>query len=321
MRLSYLDSTKFLMIFLMVYCHCLSGYKPEEMLMWGGHKAVLYDWVYLFHMPTFILISGYCFNRHKDWKYNINSSVENFMIYVLFQAIWVCLRREFSLEQILTPRSTLWFLMAIPFWKVLSTVTRDIELKYVLIISVVFSSISSLIANPEIIQNILTCWVYFVVGMILREYKLFDMLRDRNFFIPIAILVMVTTFLSYYYWGLNTHRYIIGRGSLMNYENGMWVGFLVKIGFQMLSLLACLSVVVLTVDIPLFSKNGKYTLSVYVFHLFILHILMATGRYLGITISYSIIVFYAVIAIWVSILVGKTKIGKFFLKPVTINKR
>lgn len=271
-------------------------------------------------MPTFIMISGYCFNRHKDWKYNINSSIENFMVYALFQLIWVCLRREFSLEQILTPRSTLWFLMAIPFWKVLSTVTRDIELKYVLIISVVFSSISSLIANPEIIQNILTCWVYFVVGMILREYKLFDMLRDRNFFIPIATLVMVTTFLSYYYWGLNTHRYIIGRGSLTYYENGIWVGFLVKIGVQLLSILVCLSVIVLTVDIPMFSKNGKYTLSVYVFHLFFLHILMVGGRFLCFTISYSLIAVYTLIAITCSIIVGKTSVGRFFLKPMKLNK-
>ena len=304
----------------MVYCHCLSGYTADDMLIGGEYKSILYNWIYLFHMPVFILISGFCFNRDKEWRYNINSSIENFALYVLFQIIWVCLRREFSLEQILTPRSTLWFLMALPFWKILSTLTRNLNLKYVLFFSVVFSCLSSLFAKPEIIQNIFTCWVYFVIGMILREYDLLELLRSKKCLIPIAIIFMVSTLLSYYCWGLNTHRFIIGRGSLIDYENGVWVGFLVKIGFQALSLLACLSVIVLTIDIPFFSNNGKYTLSVYVFHLFFLHLMMTSGRYLGITISYSIIAIYAVIAISGSILIGKTKIGRFFLKPVTINK-
>lgn len=136
----------------------------------------------------------------------------------------------------------------------------------------------------------------------------------------VAIPLMLVTFLSYYYWGIDSHRYIIGRGTLMNHESGVWIGFLIKIGFQALSLLTCLCVIVLTIDIPLFSKNGKHTLSVYVFHLFFLHLMMAFGRYFGNTISYSIIVLYVVVTIAGSILVGKTKIGRFLMKPIVINK-
>ncbi len=61
-RDSYFDNAKFLLIFLVVFGHIIRSYIHDNDAL-----LHIYKFIYTFHMPAFILISGYFakgFNRH-----------------------------------------------------------------------------------------------------------------------------------------------------------------------------------------------------------------------------------------------------------------
>lgn len=170
-RLQYLDTIKFLMIMLMVFCHCLSTY--PSLYNPNVIGKIVYDFVYLFHMPMFVLLCGYFFKRNKDKLINYASCVDGLLLYILFQLLWVVLRRDFSIESILNPRPTLWFLLCLPLWKFFATMTRKIPMNLLLVMAILFSEISAIISYPDVIHKFFTCLVYFTVGMFCYEKNFF----------------------------------------------------------------------------------------------------------------------------------------------------
>lgn len=53
-REAYFDNAKLLFIFLVVFGHLIQPLKSQIELV-----NVLYQWIYLFHMPVFVLASGF----------------------------------------------------------------------------------------------------------------------------------------------------------------------------------------------------------------------------------------------------------------------
>lgn len=269
-------------------------------------------------MPLFILLSGYCFNRDKESKKVLAGCIEDIIIYVIFQASWVVLRSEYSIEQILTPRSTLWFLLCIPFWKLLALTTRNIDLWLLVVCSILFSLLSGIIAKPEIVQNVFTCFFYFALGMLIRKYSILPKLRRKELIVP-SLIIMGAVFVVYYCLDLNTHRYIIGRGSFLDTAAPMFLSFVTKLGFQILSIIACMCMIILTYDCKHASENGKYTLGIYLLHLFPLHIFMSVGRIFNFPQNYLFVGIYALLSVYICLFITKTKIGKFITKPIKVN--
>ena len=75
----WLDNTKFLLILLVVIGHFISGFKKYESI------NCLYYFIFLFHMPLFIFITGY-FSKNIIKKNK--SKILNFIVlYVIMQII------------------------------------------------------------------------------------------------------------------------------------------------------------------------------------------------------------------------------------------
>jgi fucose 4-O-acetylase-like acetyltransferase len=57
-RIVWIDATKGLAIALVVFGHVLGGILARNWLSWSGPWRGVYDFIYLFHMPAFFMISG-----------------------------------------------------------------------------------------------------------------------------------------------------------------------------------------------------------------------------------------------------------------------
>lgn len=79
-RWKELDFTKGVLILLVVIFHL--GYFHEK-------HPMLYQIVYSFHMPCFLLISGYLFNVDKSIKDFVNVLRKVFVPYFLFETIYL----------------------------------------------------------------------------------------------------------------------------------------------------------------------------------------------------------------------------------------
>lgn len=79
-RDNYWDQAKGVLILLVVFGHVL------EQCLNGRINTTTYSWIYTFHMPLFVFVSGY-FTRIKDFKHYWNGMLNLFGQFVVFQLI------------------------------------------------------------------------------------------------------------------------------------------------------------------------------------------------------------------------------------------
>ncbi len=82
-RDSYFDNAKFILIFLVVFGHILRSFINGNEFM-----LHLYKFIYTFHMPAFILVSGYFAKNFKRKGYVKKLAVKLIIPYLIFQGIY-----------------------------------------------------------------------------------------------------------------------------------------------------------------------------------------------------------------------------------------
>ncbi|MED4312880.1 acyltransferase family protein [Heyndrickxia coagulans] len=118
-RNSYFDNAKFILIYLVVLGHLISPFKTEDNFLF-----TLYTVIFLFHMPAFILISGYFSKGYRN-KGHISKSFKKILVpYFIFQCIYSVYYYYTGEESHLTvnflePHWTLWFLLSLFFWNLM----------------------------------------------------------------------------------------------------------------------------------------------------------------------------------------------------------
>ncbi|MBM7703177.1 acyltransferase family protein [Metabacillus iocasae] len=118
-RNAYFDNAKFILIFLVVFGHMISPYRTDS----DGMLSI-YHFIFIFHMPVFILLAGYFSkNFHKKGYYKkIFTKVA--LPYLAFQTIYtfyydILYQNETYTLQYLVPRWAMWFLLSLIFWKLM----------------------------------------------------------------------------------------------------------------------------------------------------------------------------------------------------------
>lgn len=106
-RLLRFDSLKGMLITLVVIGHMI-----EFMMLDSGIGRYVYTAIYTFHMPLFVILSGYFFNRDCSGKKILKSIVTLTETLVVFQAIRILITSRggevWSMKDIITPHWVLW---------------------------------------------------------------------------------------------------------------------------------------------------------------------------------------------------------------------
>ena len=115
------DNLKGIMIFLVLFCH----YIEKMYASWQDDlfTRYLYYFVYLFHMPVFIFISGYFSKKNNSDNY-YKKTISNCLIpFLLFNLLYSLMgSRGNVLDSLLGftyPQWTLWFLLSLFLWRVI----------------------------------------------------------------------------------------------------------------------------------------------------------------------------------------------------------
>ncbi|WP_088006449.1 acyltransferase family protein [Indiicoccus explosivorum] len=115
----YFDNAKYVLIFLVVFGHLLTGLKENHPFFYS-----IYETIYLFHMPAFILISGYFAKGFRKQGYYLKITKSLLIPYAIFQLIYSFFyffsgKHETLSFTWLDPYWTLWFLLSLFLWNVL----------------------------------------------------------------------------------------------------------------------------------------------------------------------------------------------------------
>ncbi len=190
-RVAYLDNARYWVMLLVVIGHSLT-----EFVVMDSARGV-YIWIYSFHMPFFILISGYTARRYVGDFRQIRRIVSTLIVpYLLVETSLQLITKHYDGEpkhlEILSPQWLGWFLAALFIWRITTPVWR--ALKYPIATSIAISLLVGLIEVPNVLAlpKVLGMLPFYVIGLHMNR-ELFNKLADIRIRIA-SVIVLVTSF-------------------------------------------------------------------------------------------------------------------------------
>ena len=117
-RVALWDNARFALIVLVVIGHLISTVRTDSELGFA-----LYAYIYLFHMPAMIALSG-MFSKPEVTPKAIASTVQLIAVWGLWEGIWAAIRwfvqgKQLSASVLVSPSWTLWFLVSLATMSIL----------------------------------------------------------------------------------------------------------------------------------------------------------------------------------------------------------
>lgn len=240
-----------------------------ELFLTDRVNIIVYNLIYSFHMPLFIIISGYFFNpNQKSEKLKTSSFrlAETFFIfYIIHQCInWATLGQP-SLKELITPPFTMWYLWALIFWKITAWLAFNNKKCTKASILIAFSMSLAIgllpIRNELSIQRFFAFAFFFVIGIYMRK----NHLKPRKILLISCIPVLFAS------------CYVLIKFKGSSFDDLRWIfyynqpyGTISDALLRFMSLILGLSISILLwnaiKDNRMMSKIGTSTLSIYMLH-------------------------------------------------------
>lgn len=275
-RNPFWDSLKYLLIFIVVYGHMI-----ETCVENSRFNQTIYNFIYLFHMPLFVFISGR-FSHIKDRRKYLFRILAIFETYVVFQIIR-CSKSFFSnghlslFPDLLIPKGILWYLACLILWRIIVYILTDCYLErmkwYILFFFFVAGLGIGFITIPDgTIIRFFTLGIFFFIGYYIKDSQMVSLFQK----IPVlaAVFLSIIIWLLVYLYLNNDIRSVIYFGS---YYDNLPIPPLNYFGARVFLYAFAIVVGILLMRIvyskPLFACYGNYTLSIFMYHIFIVQAL------------------------------------------------
>ncbi|MFJ6566150.1 acyltransferase family protein [Streptomyces sp. NPDC091292] len=224
-RDAFFDNAKYLAIVLVAM-----GHAWEPLTDTGRTAEALYMTVYTFHMPAFILISGY-FSRSFDMRPDrLRRLITGVAVpYVLFEVAYTFFKRWADDDptqpiSLLDPWYLTWFLIALFVWRLTTPLWKIVRWPVPLALAIaVLASVSPDIGDDLDLQRVLQFLPFFVVGLCMKPEH-FQLLRHRT--VRLLALPVFAGALAVAYWAaprMNT-AWFYHRDSAQELGAPWWAG-------------------------------------------------------------------------------------------------
>ena len=281
----YWDSLKFILIFLVVVIHCVQLYKPQ-----GGINQAIFNYGLMTLMPVFIFISGMFSQMRDREKYKLGI-LRIFETYVVFQIIWVGMKiipglipgtstLKVVITAILTPQYVLWYILSLCFWRLIVLYTPESFLcqnpKRVIFVCLFISLFGGFVPVGNILslQRTMTYIPFFFLGYYAKSIEVKAFIAKIPLFL--AVGVTLACFLVYYLF-LNCNISFILCGKTPYCAVTGFSSFELFIARGILLISATITGLMLMrltpTKLTIFSRWGRLTLFIYVYHIFLVVIL------------------------------------------------
>ncbi|MGU8635869.1 acyltransferase family protein [Clostridium perfringens] len=287
-----IDNSKGLLIFLVVLGHSLEFIRKDYEV-----ARLLYVFIYEFHMPVFVFISGYLSKNVEKGRIN---AVRNFLTpFLLFNIIWnlitlvgpLFLRGEFTelpSEQafsFFTPGWALWYIFAMFLWKIL--LPDLLKFKNIFILSIIagiFVKLSGEFGSYMALSRTITFAPFFLAGYYSSEEKLKRFRKFTRFNIlnkvPSILILIIGVLIALIFVNYSNiaDEFFWADRSYSNFNIEIFTGILLYIAVYIIGFAFVYVFINLMPENQTFlSKIGKNTLSVYFLHTYFI------GSILGLT--------------------------------------
>lgn len=320
MRNLKFDNMKFLLIVLVVVGHmCGNFFNTVDI------SKSLYLFIYSFHMPALIFISGFFIKKGIKDK-NMNYLGKYIIIY--FIIIIVNKFSEFLLGNfsgnlsLFSENGIQWFMLSLFFYFIFTMLLSRYNKYTVLIILLCLGCLAGFdkgLGDNFSSARTITFYIYYYLGYSFSDIKL-NQISDKLYMKILAGFNFILLFLVLFSkWGVDNFGVLAGflGGSSVYTANHMIIWRLIS---YVVGIILILSLYALIPNRNLFiSKLGQRTLNVYIFHLCLLSIY---NKYIVATFTHNLLLFLVsiLVSILIAIILSSNLIDKAMNKIVSIKK-
>ncbi|XHM67352.1 acyltransferase family protein [Streptomyces nigra] len=224
-RDAFFDNAKYLAIVLVAIGH---AWEPIK----GGSRTLetLYTVVYTFHMPAFIIISGF-FSRSFDASPSrMKRLITGVAVpYIVFETAYPLFKRWIDDDpgmdvSILDPWYLTWFLCALFIWRLTTPLWKVVRWPLPIALGLaMMATVTPEIGDDLDLQRVLQFLPYFVLGLIMKPEH-FHMVRTRTtrlLSVPIGVVTLLVA-----YWAvprMNT-AWFYHRDAAQELQAPWWTG-------------------------------------------------------------------------------------------------
>ncbi|MBW1601100.1 acyltransferase family protein [Streptomyces sp. JJ66] len=269
----FLDNAKYLTILLVGLGHAWA-----PMVSDSDTAGALYLATYTFHMPAFIVISGYLSRGFAGRPAQVRRLVTGVAVpYVVFEIAFTLFMRVIENPDrafsMFTPSYALWFLVALFVWRLTTPVWK--ALRWPLPVALVIAMVAS--ATPGIggamdLMRVLQFLPFFVLGLQLRPEH-FELLRHRA--MRVAAVPVLAASLVFGYWALPrmNSTWLLRHDAAPEMGVPAWVGPVMTLATFGCALAMTAALLALTPRrTTWFTSLGAGTVFAYLLHVYPIHL-------------------------------------------------
>ena len=184
-RSAYWDNLKGLLMLLVVFAHVI-----YQLQLSSPHIDRTVDYIYIFHMPAFVFISGY-FGKSKK-SHSLESIVKLIFLYFIFNSIVGFI---YGFESLLVPMYSFWYLLALIVWRLTAHhIAKFKEINLILFAVALFAGFYPSIDNTFSAARIIGFYPYYMLGYQLSTQKSEELINKKySKRAPLGLLLFALT--------------------------------------------------------------------------------------------------------------------------------
>ncbi|KOX02605.1 membrane protein [Streptomyces sp. NRRL B-1140] len=200
-RDAFFDNAKYLAIVLVAMGHAWEPLKGDSRVLEAAYQVV-----YAFHMPAFILISGY-FSRSFDMRPDrLKRLITGVAVpYIIFETAYPLFKRVIDNDphqeiSLLDPWYLTWFLVALFIWRLTTPIWNLVRWPLPLALGIaMLATVTPEIGDDLDLQRVLQFLPFFVLGLVMKPEH-FHMVRTRA--VRIASVPVFAAALAFSWWAV-----------------------------------------------------------------------------------------------------------------------
>lgn len=205
----FYDNAKFILIFLVVAGHAISPFSEMRDLTMHYPFLLLWRMINTLHMPCFIFISGFLAKKYigADGSINVQRPFTYIVYYLVAQftvgAFEVFVLGDSISKSVLSPRSSLWFLVCLIWWYLLLPVIDKIDPRIMLPVAIAVGLLigyDDKVNNTMAISRMIVHFPFFISGYYISsgQMRLLFTKKAKLISIPVFVAVIATQLIVLY---------------------------------------------------------------------------------------------------------------------------
>ncbi|NKE05511.1 acyltransferase family protein [Mesobacillus selenatarsenatis] len=264
----YFDNAKFILIFFVVFGHLLRSFIEDNEMIYNLYKVI-----YTFHMPAFILVSGFFARGFNKKGYVMKIAKKLILPYFIFQLIYSIFyyflysKSTFTMDP-LNPHWSLWFLISLFCWNIMLIGFSKLNAPIGLLVAFGMGlgvGYVDWISNYLSLSRTFVFFPLFLIGYHLSKDHISTLTRPA--FKAGALVTFALVFLGFYFNPDIDYKWLLGSKPYSLMEAASIASMFTRLGFYLLSLLMVFSFLTIVPKKQYFFTDlGKNTLYVYLLH-------------------------------------------------------